>query len=926
MGGQAMRPLKLTISAFGPYAGRTELDMEKLGTHGLYLITGDTGAGKTTIFDAITFALYGEASGGNREAAMLRSKYADQETPTEVELLFEYAGKQYKIKRNPEYMRPAKRGGGMVAQKAGAELILPDGNVITRVKDVSAEVFNIIGIDRDQFSQIAMIAQGDFLKLLLSPTDERKKIFRYIFKTELYQLLQEKLKEESNQLGRECDMLRKGVQQYINGVTVQEDDVLGIDLKKAKDGNLPAAETMTLIGKLIAKDMEQKKTLEAALENIQKEIGQIDVLLGQAAEIDKAKDGLLGAQKLKDKKTPILADLLTDLEAERKKQPERDELSSQITSMEEKLPLYDDLDRSQKQFESKKAALEKNKHTLEKEKASLDTAAAILNKWKAELEKLKDTEAQKERLLSRKSKVIDKQKKLEELSKALTNYKKMLQELRDIQCEYKSASERATTCQKEYSEKNRAFLDEQAGILAETLNDGEACPVCGSTVHPHPAFKSAEAPSKAKLKIAKEASDEAQKEAGVKSSEAGKAGVRVESKKTEIEKQSTDLFGECVPDEVMAKTEHSLVQVRNEIVDLERAITKEEKRTARKYELESGIPKQELEIQELREAINGQDKDIASLDSKVGSLSESIKKTARALEYGSKTEAEKALASLQEKKQQMQTTLDKKQKEYDKTKAEMDTLLGQIKALSDQLKNAPDIDRKAENEKQDNLSEKAESVKKILTSATVRIETNQRTLDNIDKQSNNLSKIESKLMWVKALSNTANGNISGKEKIMLETYIQMTYFDRIIAKANTRFMVMSGGQYELKRRIEAENNRSQSGLELDVIDHYNGTERSVKTLSGGESFEASLSLALGLSDEIQSSAGGIKLDTMFVDEGFGSLDEESLQKAIRALYGLTEGNRLVGIISHVPELKEKIDKQIIVTKERSGGSKVEIIY
>ena len=181
------------------------------------------------------------------------------------------------------------------------------------------------------------------------------------------------------------------------------------------------------------------------------------------------------------------------------------------------------------------------------------------------------------------------------------------------------------------------------------------------------------------------------------------------------------------------------------------------------------------------------------------------------------------------------------------------------------------------------------------------------------------------ILSLQALSDTANGKLSGKEKIMLETYIQMTFFDRIIRRANVRLMVMSGGQYELKRRVNAENNRSQAGLELDVIDHYNGSERSVKTLSGGESFKASLALALGLSDEIQSSAGGIRLDTMFVDEGFGSLDEESLEQAVNALVGLTQGNRLVGIISHVSELKNRIDRQIVVTKEKSGGSKAEIL-
>jgi exonuclease SbcC len=221
------------------------------------------------------------------------------------------------------------------------------------------------------------------------------------------------------------------------------------------------------------------------------------------------------------------------------------------------------------------------------------------------------------------------------------------------------------------------------------------------------------------------------------------------------------------------------------------------------------------------------------------------------------------------------------------------------------------------------LAEKQE-LSHRLTTLAARIAGNQWALDHIERQSKALSALEAQLVWVRALSNTANGKISEK-KVMLETYIQMTCFDRIIARSNTRLMVMSGGQYELKRRLAAEDHRSQSGLELDVIDHYNGTERSVKSLSGGESFQASLSLALGLSDEIQSYTGGVRLDTMFVDEGFGSLDEDSLQQAIRALSGLTEGNRLVGIISHVAELKEKIDRQIRVTKDKSGGSRAEIL-
>ena len=207
----------------------------------------------------------------------------------------------------------------------------------------------------------------------------------------------------------------------------------------------------------------------------------------------------------------------------------------------------------------------------------------------------------------------------------------------------------------------------------------------------------------------------------------------------------------------------------------------------------------------------------------------------------------------------------------------------------------------------------------------MKLHNNRFILDKILRNINELSETEKKLMCVKSLSDTANGNISGKEKIMLEAYVQMRYFNRIIDRANVRLMTMSDGQYELKRRVGADNNRSQSGLDLDVIDHYNGTERSVKTLSGGESFKASLALALGLSDEIQSSSGGIRLETMFIDEGFGSLDEESLSQALKALTELSEGDRTVGIISHVTELKERIDRQVVVTKNKFGGSKISVV-
>ena len=294
------------------------------------------------------------------------------------------------------------------------------------------------------------------------------------------------------------------------------------------------------------------------------------------------------------------------------------------------------------------------------------------------------------------------------------------------------------------------------------------------------------------------------------------------------------------------------------------------------------------------------------------------------LRFGSIAKAKNESEALEKNIDEMKKAYEKAQEALLESDKKIVGYKASIKEMSKQLYSKCNLDRESETNKRTEITKKKTADDAVAKELHTRIKSNKQVLDNIQANVENLDKLEKHYTWLRALSNTANGNISGKEKVMLETYIQMTYFDRIIARANTRFMVMSGGQYELKRRKEAENNRSQSGLDLDVIDHYNGTERSVKTLSGGESFKASLSLALGLSDEIQASAGGVKLDTMFVDEGFGSLDEESLDQAMKALLSLVDGNRLVGIISHVADLKNRIDKQIVVTKGKNGGSKANI--
>ncbi|MGE4484779.1 MAG: AAA family ATPase [Oscillospiraceae bacterium] len=920
-----MRPIKLTISAFGPYAGKAELEMDKLGDRGLYLITGDTGAGKTTIFDAVTFALYGEASGENREAAMLRSKYAAPETPTFVELVFSNAGKAYRVTRNPEYERPARRGAGTTVQKADAELVCPDGRIVTKTRDVTNAVRDIIGIDRNQFTQIAMLAQGDFLKLLLAPTEDRKRIFRQIFKTELYQRLQDKLKEESGQLGRECETLKNSIRQYINGISCGENESFCIALEKAKSGSLLTADTIALIEQIINEDDNGRRRLGGSLLEAEKQLGRVTARLGKAEEIKKAKTGLADAREALSKAEPRLREASDAYEASIRRQPEIDALSDAVTTVRNKLPQYDELEKTRRALAAKVKERERIESDCLAWAASLETVKGELDEAKKERDTLKNACIEKEKLLNRKRALQDRQSGIVKLAFDFKGYQKLLKNRDEVREAYLAAAQKTEACRLVYGEKNKAFLDEQAGILASSLKEGEKCPVCGSAVHPAPAALSRSAPSEAELNEAKEAWEKAQAAAAELSAGAGELSGQTEARKADIISRASALIGVCE----FAGTEAEIEKVSGELTvslkEFNAKITAEEVREKRAAELDVLIPQKETGAKELEAAVCDAETAAAARDSDIKNLSETAEKLLMTLEHDNKAKAEKAIAALEDRRNKLKQALDNAQKAYTGCRSQCDALNGTVKALTAQLEDAEEIDTDAQTRRQSELTAEKAALSEIITRVSSRLDRNTDALQNIRERSGSLAGAEAKWIWVKALSNTANGNISGKEKIMLETYIQMTCFDRILSRANTRFMVMSGGQYELKRRIEAENNRSQSGLELDVVDHYNGTERSVKTLSGGESFKASLSLALGLSDEIQSSAGGIRLDTMFVDEGFGSLDEESLGQAMRALYGLTEGSRLVGIISHVTELKEKIDRQIVVTKEKSGGSRAEIV-
>ena len=917
-----MRPLKLVISAFGPYAGRIQLDMDRLGSGGLYLITGDTGAGKTTIFDAITFALYGTASGENRTSSMLRSKYASADMPTEVEMTFLHAGKEYFIKRNPEYERPAKRGGGVTPEKAGAELRYPDGRILTKTKDVDNAVSELLGIDRNQFSQIVMIAQGDFLKLLLAETKERQEIFRRLFQTAYYNRLQTELKRRASELRNQWNAAKGSVKQYIDGIQCSEEDVLSIEMEKARRGELPVQEVLALLEKLIRQDGQAEKNLEEEMNRLSKQLERMNSDLGKAEEIDKTKGQLEKARKQFEDLTPRLEELEKSFLGEKEKQEKQEELQKQITILEKSLPDYDSLDQLKKEVaELEKALAQDGENERSKAEKSIKGKEG-LRQLKAELEGLAHVGEQKQKLLSQKEKEEARLKQLEQLRDALKKYCKQEKELRKKQADYQKARENAAQLEQEYSRMNRAFLDGQAGILADELEDGQPCPVCGALEHPHPAEKRAEVPTEQKLQKAKEDRDAAAEKAGEASTAAGTLRGMVEAQENQIKKQMSELFGQEEIFGAEDKAEAELDAVAKRVAKLAGRIEEEKKKEKRREELEKEIPEKEKLLQKLDGEIDELKRKISLASDRKSFLTEQSGELAAKLSFAGRVEAEKERNRLSAERKALQEAYEKAEKAYQDSNREMSGLKGQIHSLEQQLNTVQEINREETEDQKRRLGTQQEQIVTRQKEVHSRNSANTKTLKDIKTQSENVAGLEQKYGWVNALADTANGTLAGKEKVMLETYIQTTYFDRIIRKANLRFMVMSNGQYELKRLMEADNIKSQGGLELSVVDHYNGTERNVRSLSGGESFLASLSLALGLSDEVQASAGGIQIDTMFVDEGFGSLDSDALQQAYSALAELSDANRLVGIISHVSELKEKIDRQIIVKKEKTGGSRV----
>ena len=920
-----MRPVTLTMSAFGPYAGETTIDFSKLGKSGIYLITGDTGAGKTTIFDAIVFALYGETTDKDREAKMLRSKYADKGTKTFARLTFENGGRTYTVERSPEYLRAKQRGEGFTKQAADATLVLPNGNPITKVKEVTAKITEILGINCEQFMRIAMIAQGDFRKLLLASTEERKGIFRQIFRTENYEKLQNRLSEEFNATNRERKDVNASFSQYIQGIICIPENEEEAQIQKAMQGDLSKAETLITLAQMNEADEQTAAALDDQMKQIDRQLEAINKDLGKLNEYQKAQK----EAKAVEKKLNVAAEKLTEAETSLGKaqeaHKETETLTDAIGEIKAELPRYDDYETEKKNLAASEEELNTQQAALKEADKNRTAAEESLAKLKEERQSL-DGSAENKLKAEQKHDEADKQKKqLTKIKKDITQYTKQQADFEEDEKTCKTAITNATQLQEHYNKMHDAFLREQAGFLANELTDGQPCPVCGSLHHPSPAAKTAEAPTKEELDAAKAETEKAQKEAEELSGFCANKRGELNGKKEALTNQLSENEISEEPSEAVTAIKKKISLLTAEIKEQKERIKSEQAKLDRKTELDKLIPEQEETVTQIKEAIEKTNNLIASLTATIAGQKKRCAELKEGLRYDSNATAEKQLKSLEAKRNSLETALKQAQEKVNQQKELIGCLNGQKEQLAALLKNAEQLDGETLQKQKAQSEDEKCIVNERQKALSDRLSSNRRTHDNIAAKIKEYEQLEHRYKLTKALSETANGGISGKDKITLEAFIQMAYFDRIISHANTRLLEMSGGQYEMKRREKAEDNRPQSGLDIDVIDHFATGTRSVNTLSGGESFKASLALALGLSDEVQSEAGGVRLDTMFVDEGFGTLDDESLKNALKVLAALGEGNRLVGIISHVNELKEKIDRQIVIKKDRDKGSKAEII-
>ncbi len=1035
-----MKPTYLELCAFGPFAGQVILPLERIVSEGVFLVHGATGAGKTTIFDAISFALFGNASGENRPADSFRSDFAEEDSKTYVILEFTHGGQSYKIERSPAYRRPKQRGEGETSSRAEAVLTMPNGIKIVGYQMVTDKIEEILCVDWKQFKQISMIAQGEFLKLLTVESRERGEIFRKVFHTAELSRIGRELKEKMLQTRRFCEELDKSIVQYYSGIDNSADSEYKEQIAaffESRDIH-KTADFQEILERLLEADRKELGLIREKLSFTEQKLTELKVKESRAAQwLEKKREfaaleeqlpdmvALEQKNKIEKQRLALVKRAVTAVRPQKEAylaaKAESEQLLASIAEKEQQMAelraLEDRIVLSYQKAQADKINMEQLLVKMEQlrnevkqltRKEELEAEAKQKNLAMAEL--IEQEAKQKTRMEQKESRFKECRAMQDKLTEIYHNGRALEAEERDLKSElteldnqakrfesvekirqnYEGLTVQISELLEEKQKRNAelqkietAYTCEQAGMLARDLEIGSPCPVCGSIEHPEPAKPAEGAVTREELgrykqeyqKISEQLESlgkEAASEKGTMELLLQQLGIRgdgfavqqlieerkarkalVEKKLSEVEKQLDALVKEQEEGmrarEEAAVLEKELLQEKTDMEELQEsirrirmeqeAINQSVKRilldSSFEYvsEAADALTAAEAEQEHKKEQIalaeaNYQDwngrkqSETAVLEQLIGQKLLRMQKEQTALEdyekavrlagFDSEAEFERNMLSEEELRILEEATMENESRVIRFKERHM--------LLEQELNRvAPEI---SENfgEQLKKLAEEKERLGNQVTRLTTRLETNAKVHENVAIRLRTRADMQKQYSSVSALSDVANGELTGKDRLPFEQYVQAFYFEQVICEANLRLKKMSGGRYALKRRTEAENRRSVTGLDLEIMDYFTGKARSVKSLSGGESFKAALALALGLSDVIQSYAGGVVVETMFVDEGFGSLDKDSLEQAVAILKELATDNRIVGIISHVEELKECIDKKILLKKSTRGSS------
>lgn len=1033
-----MRPIKLSLSAFGPFAGDAEIDFSKFN-QGIFLISGETGAGKTTLFDGICFALYGEASGESRRTDMMRSDFAKENTATKAVFSFSHKGLNYKIERNPAYMRKSKRGKGMTKQAADAVLYQEDLLLASGSKDVTKKVEEILGVSRSQYKQIAMIAQGEFLRLLYASSKEREEIFRKIFGTEILYHVQEKLKEKyleyHHQYGKIEETIfmleeevpikpgeeeyedyekslkkpyhkkefMENLKRYIDRKQKMQQEAKGTEkklrekLEKEKLAKQEADSINQTFSHLesVQETYKKLKEQESEMENLERKIRKAETIFRELVpieeqlqkinqQIEQSKNRIKKLEKSQKHAQFELEQRAEEYKILQQREPELALFQQKRKMLEQQEQDYQNLEKLDKKIQ--KISTEKGKKETQLKKYQKEKTE--LEKTKQELEKFiiqyKDIPLKLREQREQKIRLEQQAEKWEKISKRAAKWEKEEKKYQKLLGQFDNEQKERDALKKQLDELSSRYDANLAGLLAQKLEEGQPCPVCGSLDHPMRAGLAFE-------DVTQEMLEEKEKEFQEKQEEY--QTVLEKTKEAKIKKEN--LEKEIAEESGLSKEKYSKIKA------FVTKWKKEQDENQKEIELLNQLSEQLEEVQIEKETA---DQRLSTIQDQIMNLTSEanqketdlqIEKTKydqiqSKLEYDSYEEAKKEKSRLEDEEEKLRSELKESREKEEKARHDQiaaQKALEEAKAtLSSQKAEHTECEIRLENKKQElgmkeetgvRMSHKQmEDAKESLEDYRINIQVKENERKNLEenlvgkgkadlapyderihelkeeeksveeerkaldqdlslcqhyygKLQENLKEseqIEKEYLLWKRLSDTANGEIPGKEKITFERFVQSVYFDYVLEAANQRMLRMTDQRYLLKRKEEADRKNVQTGLDLEVMDQWTGKARNVQSLSGGESFKAALSLALGLSDVIQNQKGGIRIDTIFIDEGFGTLDSDSLSKAMEIMRGLsTEGNKLVGIISHVEELKDQIDQKIEVYRDREG-SQVRTVY